>query len=647
MDYNYSEKSLEECLKKAEKELSILRDKLDYEVIKEEKGFFKKKCIIKVHVDEENEEDVVNDTENFAVTNEKANNIIVKEDKILLDIEEGSTIEIEFENGIKLFVNGKEVSSPVEVAYNDELRYEGEKVNARRSLNIHLDNDRTMATVDIEYIPEEVKEAYCKIIGNKVKISGVIADGKMPPLYTKDEIKEALRSKGVIYGIIDEKINEISMKAIVKDEVVAKGLPVVHDEEDRIDIKFDNTKRNVDESSKEKIDYRNLYSMANVGINQVIAELVEGKVGHNGMNIFGVEIKKKSKKTLQIVAGDGCKLEDNKIISTMEGRPTVKSGVFYVNKMFETAKDVDMASGNITFVGDVKIAGSIKDGMKVEAGNSVEVGKNVEAAKIISQGEIHVKGSALGSEIIAGVKDLNLQSSISMLEEFKKDIELLVASLEEVKRRHIVSDDKPDGEIIKLLLETKFKDIPKKASELLKNTVLEGNWIDKIKRILREKIIGSGPLGIKYFGELYELIECIDKELKPLKMKISHPVDIYLNYSQDTKVKASGTIYITGKGQYVSELVAEGNIEFLSDGAIARGGVLSAGKEIKAKVVGSTAGVTTTLKVGKGGVITADIAYPNTVFVFGERKYTLETASKQIKAYLDEQGEVVVDKFVL
>jgi uncharacterized protein (DUF342 family) len=644
MDYNYSGKNIEECLKKAEKELSISRDEFNYEILKEEKGFFKKKCIIKVLITDEK---VESKDESFEAKLQDDNNIVIEDNRILLDLKEDLIVEVEFEDGIKLFVNEKEVSSPVKVTAGDSIRYEGEKINAKRSLNINLDNERTMATVDIEYTPEEVKEAYCKKIGSKVKVSGVIVEGKMPPLYTKEEIKEALRSKGIVYGIIDENLDKITKVAVAKDEVVAKGLPVVNDEEDRIDMKFENTKRNVEGDSKEKIDYRNLYSMANIGTNQVIAELIEGQEGHNGMNVLGVEIKKKSKKPLSIVAGDGCKLDENKIISTMDGRPTVKGGVFYINKMFEIAKDVDMASGNIAFVGDVKIAGSIKDGMKVEAGNSVEVGKGVEAAKIIAQGEVHVNGSVLGSEIIAGVKDLNIQNSMNMLEEFKKDIEILTASLEELKSRHLISAGKPDGQVIKLLLETKLKDTPKKASEILKDTVLEGNSIDKIKKILREKIIGSGPLGIKYSKELYELIECIDKELKPLKMKISHPVDIYLNYSQDTKVKASGTIYITGKGQYVSELSAEGNIEFLADGAIARGGILSAGKEIKAKVVGSTAGVTTTLKVGKSGVITADVAYQNTVFAFGERKYTLEIASKEIKAYLDEKGEIVVDKFVL
>ena len=53
------------------------------------------------------------------------------------------------------------------------------------------------------------------------------------------------------------------------------------------------------------------------------------------------------------------------------------------------------------------------------------------------------------------------------------------------------------------------------------------------------------------------------------------------------------------------------------------------------------------MKGTKDSVITADLAYNNTVFYFDERRYVLEVPSKDVKAYLDEKGEIVVEKFVL
>ena len=50
MDYTYLGKNLEECLEQAEKDLSISKSQINYDIIKEEKGFLKKKCEIIIHV---------------------------------------------------------------------------------------------------------------------------------------------------------------------------------------------------------------------------------------------------------------------------------------------------------------------------------------------------------------------------------------------------------------------------------------------------------------------------------------------------------------------------------------------------------------------------------------------------------------------
>ena len=99
--------------------------------------------------------------------------------------------------------------------------------------------------------------------------------------------------------------------------------------------------------------------------------------------------------------------------------------------------------------------------------------------------------------------------------------------------------------------------------------------------------------------------------------------------------------------KYFKELIEE-EIEITNDSLeIARGGVLNARKCIKLKTVGSDAGVFTTLEVEKDGIITADIAYNNTVFCFGNKKKTLEVSGRNVKAFMDKDGEIIIEKFVL
>jgi uncharacterized protein (DUF342 family) len=642
MDYNYLGKSLEECLEQAEKDLSITKNKINYEIIKEEKGFLKKKCEIVIHVLDENIQEVL---EEEHITEVEQNDITIEENRIVVNIDE--PLELEFREGIKVYVNDQEISNLEKITSEDNIRFECESFKGLRELHINLSNNRMEARVSVHYTPEYIMGVNCIKVAGRVKLLQKRSEGEFPPFYSKDEIKTALKEKGVVFGFVEDTLDKISKDREIIDEIVAKGISAIDDEDDIVDIKFENTKRNVAGESGEKIDYRNLYSIANIGKGEVVAELINGKLGADGQNIFGAEIKRKSKKTLKIQVKDGCIIEGNKVIATTDGRPTIKNGVFYVNKIFELPNDVDMKSGNISFVGDVKIAGSVKEGMLVEAGNGIEIGGNVESAKIIAQGETHIKGNCLNSNILVGSNNLSIQLYLNELKELKEILESMMSSYEEIEKRNLLGANRSVGEIIKVLLETKFKDMQKKTMMILVNNEASIENGEKIKNSLRTKFIGLGPLNIKYASELYEIIDYIDIEIKPLEKKIMIPVDIYLNYCQDSTVKATGDIFIKGKGLYISDLSANGNIEFQVPGAIARGGSLSADKYIKAKTVGSTAGVTTTLKVSRDGVITADIAYQNSVFIFAERHYLLETASKNIRAYIDEKGEIVVDKFVL
>ena len=638
MGYKFSGKKLDECLSKAERRLSTTRKNFRYRIIEEEKGIFRKYCAIEVELkEEEKEEEAIKDVDK----------IIVTDNKIMLKM--AGEAEMNFSQDIKIKINEEDYTGKgtAKVKASDVIRYECENDAGQRNMNISVSKDKMEVRLSIEYIPEKTR----KVIGNfickgKIELTTELVDGKLPPLYTKEDILAALKEKGIVYGIIEQEIDKAIEQKQVVDLVVAKGLEVQNDEEDKIKFLYEKTKRNVEADSNKNVDYKNLYVMDIVEEGDIIGELVQGKCGHDGVNVLGQEVKRKGKKLVTLTVKEGCKIEGNKVVATLKGSPKFKKGIFSVNKVLETNYDIDIKSGNINFIGDVIISGSVKDGMKVESGNSVQIQKNVESAQIIAQGEISVQGSIINSELIGGADTLGIKDHIEFLKKFKREIELIIKSVKEVRARHIISEDKHDGEIIKLLLETKFKEVESEAKEILKNNDFENETMDKIKLFLREKIIGSGSLGIKYYDQLFELIKCIDNEIEPEMNKISCPVDIYFNYCQDTKIKTTGNIFVTGKGQYVSDLSTEGDIEFLKSGAVARGGTL-AGKNIKAKVVGSVAGVTTTLKVPNDGTISVDVAYQNSVFIVGDRQYLLENPSKDVKAYMDSKGEIIVDKLLL
>ena len=197
------------------------------------------------------------------------------------------------------------------------------------------------------------------------------------------------------------------------------------------------------------------------------------------------------------------------------------------------------------------------------------------------------------------------------------------------------------------MIENKFKLLPKLSRSILNYNMSQGIQQNPITTFIINKLLGLGPLKIKKFMELESFEEFLEEEIEELENLIVIPTDVYLGYAQGSTIEASGSVFITGKGQYTSNITALNNIEFTSEHSVCRGGMLCAGYEMKLKTVGSASGVNTILKVSKKGRIIADIAYNNTIFCFGEKQIMLEVSSKNVEVYLDKTGEITIDKFIL
>lgn len=638
-------KNLEECLTKAEKVLNVRKGDINYKILKEEKGIFSKRiCEIEVDMKDEitsSKEELENNI--TLEDNNKFEEIEVYENKIILTKEHSEEYELYFDPEIEVKVNDVRISNGHKVTNKDEIICSTEEIKAKRSIKIEVSPLSAKATTSFN--SSLVGKVTCRKIKNNIRVKNKMVKGRNAPLYKKDEIKALLLEKNVVYGHNEEAIDKLCTEYNLSNIEIAKGTPVVDDRNDKINIFFKSSKKNFEDDTDEKIDYKNLYSIASVSAGEKIAELIVGEFGNDGMDIFGKPSTRKLKKTIQLRTGQGCKIEGDYVIAMIDGQPTVKNGMFHIHKVLQTPGDVDLKSGNIKFVGDVKIDGAVKSGMTVEAGNSLEIIGSVEESKIIAQGETRILGSLINSEVIVGARDLLKQNYIDALTDFKNDMDMLVTSVMDIKSRSFLSKGMSDGQIVKLLMETKFKTLQKKSFRILNG--LEGEYSNQIRGFIRNKLIGMGPLKIKFTSELHEFLLWIEKEIEPLKEEMFIPVDVNIAYSQDSSIESTGSIYINGKGEYISKITARGDIIFTQNRAVARGGELKAGRKIEIKTVGSNAGVTTTLRVPKDGQITADIAYQNTVFFFGEMKYILETASKNVNAFLDNKGEIIVEKFVL
>lgn len=642
----YNAETVDECLKKASNELKINIESINYKIIEEKKNLFRKSASISVEFTEQ----VVKPEDEVKVHGEaavKAGKLVITNPK-----EGGRPAVLAPGFGINLFVKDEKVKVKAEVYEESEINYHFDETTAVRNLHIEINQDKMEAYISINYEPEIIYGLEDKESSRELLLEAKVVEKKYPPQYTKDEILQELSKKGIVYGIIAENVELCTGEKGIKRTLIAKGKPVINDEPDKVEYKFKINERDKEyiEDSQGRVDYKSIGAVEAVNAGDIIAILHPGSQGMDGMDIFGVVRKHKIAKRISLRTDSGCSMKDeNTVVADIAGKPGVKGLVFSIYPLHQIPRDIDLTTGNIDFIGDICVQGSIREGMRVIAGNSLEIMGNMERAEAKSSGNLSVKGNIISSKLSAGGEDSNKLTQVQNLTAMEELLGELIKAVEEIKKFNILGYNVTDGEIVKKLLETKFK----MHNVLYKKIVLTAAQIpytaedEKILRMIKCKITGLGPLTIKHYGELETIQEMLQRRRDELNDGISLPVNINIMYCQDSHVTSSGNIYVDGKGALVSTLVAQDSIYFTQGRSVTRGGILTAQKEIHCQVVGSDAGVSTRLCVKAKGHIYCEIAYQNTVFVIGTKEYVLEMPSKGIHVYINNDNELIADKLLL
>ena len=316
-------KSVEECLEQAENTLSCSRDDFKYTVVKRG-GLFKKHYEIEVTV-RDTEKDIIDSlvekdentnngreksNSNNQIKNNESQEVIAKDGHIIFKEGVEGEFELVFDKGVTLIVNDLEATQWCKVTNHDRIIYlPNNNEESKRELDIK--SDAMKAYITINYVPEIIEEYYCIKKQNVINVKCRKIKGEMPPHYRAGEIEAILRERKIIFGLKDEEIKRASELDEVDNMLVAEGIKPIDDKEDRLEIKFKNTTRRVDEDSDQRVDYKNMYSYANVAVGEVLGEVIVGEVGKNGVNIFGQDVERNRKKPHYIKADRGCRVEGN------------------------------------------------------------------------------------------------------------------------------------------------------------------------------------------------------------------------------------------------------------------------------------------------------------------------------------------------
>ena len=181
-----------------------------------------------------------------------------------------------------------------------------------------------------------------------------------------------------------------------------------------------------------------------------------------------------------------------------------------------------------------------------------------------------------------------------------------------------------------------------------KLAIKDGDKNSQVSKFIKEKLLPMSRTNINSIKELRNFVISLLEEIQYLEEYMANMSSITLSYCQEASIQSSGDILINGKGLYSTDMYAVRSIKFLNKQSVCRGGVLKAGEFINASVVGSEAGAHNVLEVfGKKGIVTIEKAYSNTLIIINNKRYLVTEPCRNVKCYIDNKGELAVEKLVL
>ena len=181
-----------------------------------------------------------------------------------------------------------------------------------------------------------------------------------------------------------------------------------------------------------------------------------------------------------------------------------------------------------------------------------------------------------------------------------------------------------------------------------KLAIKDGDKNSQVSKFIKEKLLPMSRTNINSIKELRNFVISLLEEIQYLEEYMANMSSITLSYCQEASIQSSGDILINGKGLYSTDMYAVRSIKFLNKQSVCRGGVLKAGEFINASVVGSEAGAHNVLEVfGKKGIVTIEKAYSNTLIIINNKRYLITEPCRNVKCYIDNKGELAVEKLVL
>ncbi|HZK84953.1 MAG TPA: FapA family protein [Desulfosporosinus sp.] len=551
---------------------------------------------------------------------------------------------------VEVLINGEKITGIAFVKEGDHIEVQVVNTEPSFSLNLKISKDRMKASLfmrkklgkryEIEDIPPSLKICISAKCGQEIW-----------PEVELQQVLNLLHENKVIFGIQEDAIQEAV--AFQKKEisiVVAVGQEPTGVQDSQIVYTYKKQVANQDS----RFQSGNVLLLS-VAIDEILAVKQPSVPGYPGTDVTGETVPPRQPKDEPILIKGGVRLinDETVAVATISGKPVLEGSFrkyLSVDPVYVVNGDVGINTGNISFIGNILITGSVLDGFSVDAGGSIEVWENAMHATLYANREVTIRKNAISTRIQAGGLSVNYMQILQMLRILQSRLESMFNAATILKSQPFFSTAdlkaKGEGQLVQLLIDFKYKDIPKIVTAFVQ-TLCEANkvldpLISEVATDLKDKLCNLGPLRIKEQVEVEMLIANVQKAVATVESLISTKVNITVNYVQNSAIRTTGDIAVMGPGSIASELEAGGSILILS-GKV-RGGRLIARDKIKIGEIGSPTGDSgVNIQLLDNCCLEAKFVHSGIKLEHGTERLLIQEHYRDLRAWVNESGQLKLE----
>lgn len=217
-----------------------------------------------------------------------------------------------------------------------------------------------------------------------------------------DSVLMALDAAGVNFGVDHAAVHAAcaaSTSGCAERIVVATGQPAQNGEDARFELLVADVRDRAPQvDANGFIDFRDLGAIPSVSAEQPLMRRIPATSGSVGRNVrleVVEPVPGRNEPFAQNLVGAYVAAHDpNLLLATFSGQPVRCHNGVNVEQVLRF-RNVNMATGNVSFDGTVNIDDEVLPGMKVHATGDIVVGGVVDGAELTAGGDIHVAGGII------------------------------------------------------------------------------------------------------------------------------------------------------------------------------------------------------------------------------------------------------------